>query len=639
MRTGLLTLFVLTASLLRGQASPQQVSRPLAQTIQPSDLVEFQLRQYLLRYISKPAAPRTAAEWTSEAQRLRSHVLNDIIFHGWPKQWITAPLKYEEAGVIETGKGYRMRKLRYEIVPGFWTTAISYEPASLSGKVPAVLNVHGHGKPGKAFEFKQKRCINYALRGMIALSPEWFAFGELDQEGNSHDYGAHLELAGVNPVGLFYLAMRKGLDYLYDNPSVDRNRLAVTGLSGGGWQTIVLSALDERVKLSMPVAGYEPLDVNIVHPNDTADVEQESSDFRAGQDYTHLTAMLAPRPALLMFNAEDNCCFRAPMVKEGVYDSIKPFYSLYGKAESLAWHENLDPGTHNYQLDNREQSYRFLAKHFGLSAPDREIPVDSEVKSEEELTVGLPKDNLTILELARRFAADIHRDTLSPQDARTRLESIVRYKPVSVAYAWMVDSFKNKGVESRSYQLLFNNGLSAAAVWFKSMAAPDNAPVTIMLNDDGRKALSGDVSERVNRGEQVLAIDLLFTGDEKPQRPSAFSYALLLTSVGERPIGMEAAQLLAAATWLTHSGGQRSARIAATGPRSQLASLIAAAITPSLFSRVIVRKGMPSLASVFKNPVKFRDAPDLFCEDLYKVFDIDSIAVLSAPATVQQTAN
>jgi hypothetical protein len=635
MRPGLFT-FLSAAVLLNAQSSPQQVGSVLGRSIQPPDLVEFQIRKYMLQHLSKPSAPRTAEQWTAESQRIRAHLLNDVIFHGWPKEWVTAPLKFEEAGVIDTGKGYKMRKLRYEIIPGFWTTAISYEPASFTGKIPAVLNVHGHGAPGKAFEFKQKRCINYALRGMIALSPEWFAFGELAQDGNVHDYGAHLELVGVNPVGLFYLAMRKGLDYLYDNPAVDRNRLAVTGLSGGGWQTIVLSALDERVKLSMPVAGYEPLDVNIVHPNDTADVEQESSDFRDGQDYTHLTAMLAPRPALLMFNAEDNCCFRAPMVKEGVYDNIKPFYALYGKSESLAWHENLDPGTHNYQLDNREQSYRFLSQHFSLSGPEREIPVDSEIKSAEELTVGLPKDNLTILEVARQFSKRIHRDTLSPDDARARLRSLVRYKPVTLDQAWMVDSSKNKGVESRSYQLLFNNGLSAAGVWFKSMSAPENAPVAIMMDDRGRKELNSEVSDRVNRGGQVLALDLLFTGDERPHRPAPMAYALLLTSVGERPIGLEAAQLISAAQWLTHKAGLRNATIETAGPRSQLAGLIAAAITPGLFSEVSSRKGITSLGALLSEPVKFRDAPDLFCLDLYKVFDIDTIAGLGAPARVLQ---
>lgn len=638
MRYAVITMLAVSGYLLHAQSSPQQVSRALNQQIEPADVVEFQIRTYLSQRVTTPATPATAAEWTSESRRLRAHILNDIIFHGWPKELVSAPLKYEDLGFIATGNpGYRMRKLRYEIVPGFWTTAISYEPATLSGKVPAILNPHGHGAPGKAFEFKQKRCMNYALRGMIALSPEWIGFGELAEEGNHHEYAAHLELAGMNAAGLFYLAMRKGLDYLYDHPNVDRSRIAVTGLSGGGWQTVTLSALDERVTLSMPVAGYEPLDVNIVHPNDTAEPEQEPSDFMAGQDYTHLTAMLAPRPALLMFNAEDNCCYRAAMVKEGLYDRIKPFYALYGKADAFAWHENLDPATHNYQLDNREQSYRFLAKHFHVQGPETEIPVDNEVKSMEELTVGLPKDNLTILEFARRSAAAIHRDTLPPDQARAKLKAVVRFRPATIKHAWMVDNSKNKGVETHSFQLLFDNDLSAAGVWVKSIAAPETAPVTIVVNDEGRKAASSDVSERVNRGEQVLALDLLFTGEAKPQRPAPFTYALLFTSTGDRPVGLEAAQLIGATEWIIQKAGVKTARIEATGMRSQLTSLISAAVAPGLYREVVVRKGIPSLGAVFTTPVKFRDAPDLFCLDLYKYFDLDSIAGLATPTQMSQS--
>ena len=200
----------------------------------------------------------------------------------------------------------------------------------------------------------------------------------------------------------------------------------------------------------------------------------------------------------------------------------------------------------------------------------------------------------------------------------------------------MVDSSKNKGVESRSYQLLFNNGLTAAAVWFKSMSAPENAPVTIVLDDGGKKGLGSAVADHVNRGEQVLALDVLLSGDERPQRPAPKAYALLLTSVGERPLGMETAQLISAAQWLTHKAGARTAAVETVGPRSQMAALIAAAVTPGLFSEISTHKGMSSLGSLLAKPVKFSDAPDLFCLDLYKVFDVDTIAGLSAPARVVQ---
>jgi hypothetical protein len=234
-------------------------------------------------------------------------------------------------------------------------------------------------------------------------------FGELSNPENGHDFGAHLDLVGANSAGLFYLAMRRGLDYLWDHPSVDHSRVGVTGLSGGGWQTIVLSALDERVAVAVPVAGYGSLESNIVHPEDTSQIEEDGTDFRSGQDYTHLTAMRAPRPTLLIYNADDDCCFRAPMVRPTVYDAVKPFFRLFDREDVFAWHENYDPGTHNYQLDNRRLSYAFFSKHFHLHPVEDEISVDAEVRSPEELAVGLPKDNLTILGLARKMAATIKR--------------------------------------------------------------------------------------------------------------------------------------------------------------------------------------------------------------------------------------
>ena len=135
------------------------------------------------------------------------------------------------------------------------STALLYEPEKIAGRAPAILNVIGHEPEGIAVEYEQKRCINFAKRGIIALNLGWMGFGELSQPENAHDYSAHLSLVGSNALGFFYLAMRRGLDYLAALPEVDSTRLGVTGLSGGGWQTVLLSALDERVAVSVEVAG------------------------------------------------------------------------------------------------------------------------------------------------------------------------------------------------------------------------------------------------------------------------------------------------------------------------------------------------------------------------------------------------
>jgi dienelactone hydrolase len=549
-------------------------------------------------------------------------------------------------GVIETGQGYRLRKLRYEVVPGFQSVAILYEPENLQGKAPAILNLNGHvGPPGKAVEYKQKRCINFAKHGILALNLEWFSFGELRGEGNQHWYAAHMDLVGANGLGIFLLEMRRGLDYLYGHPSVDRNRLGVTGLSGGGWQTILLSSLDDRVKVAVPVAGFSSVATKVEARKygDLGDLEQNGTDLLFGQDYTHLTAMMAPRPTLLIYNAEDDCCFRAPLVRPLVYDGVKPFFKLYGKEDVFQWYENRDPGTHNYQLSNREQAYRFFSQQFGLPVIEKEIPSGEEVKSYDELVVGLPKDNLTILDLARKIARGITRSRVPSTSTakaawvnseRQTLSSVVRYRPGRLTRAWALANTKNKGVETLSYLFEMNDGLSASGVWLKGIVTPDKNPVTIVLNDNGLKAAASDVSNRVNRDDEVLALDLTFFGDTwKGLEP--FSYAQILDGEGDRPLGIQAAQLLEVAQWLRKRAGAQKLRLESRGIRTQTIALVAAALQPDLFSQVTIHEGMSSLDFLLQTPVTFDQAPELFCLDLYKDFDIDRLAVIAAPAQVR----
>ena len=625
---------ILFAGLAGAQTQTAQVRKFLESPLQTPDVVAFQLRQYLLKKVPQLPKASSAEQWTAESKRLRQDLLNNVIFHGWPQEWAKAPLRVEDLGPIPSGKGYRMRKLRYEIVPGFQSTAILYEPENLQGKMPAILNVNGHvGAPGKAVEYKQKRCINQARQGILSLNLEWLSFGELSHPENRHWFGAHLDLVGANAAGLFYLAMRKGLDYLYDHPNADRSRIGVTGLSGGGWQTIVLSALDERVSVSIPVAGYSSLVSRLERAGDVGDIEQNATDLLAGQDYPHLTAMRAPRPTLLIYNAEDDCCFRAPLVKEDIFDDVKAFFGLFGKESSFAWHENLDPSDHNYQLDNRLQSYRFFTRHFGLPIVDTEIPVESEIKGFDELVVGLPTDNLTILGLARKLAGGIKRPPTASTDG-TVLRKTLRYQDVSLHHSWALGNSKNRGMETRSYRFDFNNGLSADGVWFKAMTASEGGVATIVLHDQGKKAAAEEVADRVNRGEQVLAVDLLFTGSSSPQNPGASAYTQMLATVGDRPLGMEAAQLITIVDWLRKASGAGKVRLESTGLRSQTVALTAAALKPGIFSEIVIRSGAQSLKQLLDEPIEYQAAPDMFCLDLFQRFDLESLAAMAAPTKV-----
>ena len=410
-QTLLVVAILMSGATLKAQADPEIVLPILTRQLQSPQLVTSQLQQFLQSKVPALVVPASAEQWTAEAERLRRHLLDDVVFHGWPQEWVSSPPQFEDLGSLPAGKGYSLRKLRYEIVPGFYSTALLYEPENVQGRVPAVLNVMGHfAEAGNKEEFEQKMCINQALKGMIALNLEWIGMGELHTRFNEHWFASQLDLVGMNGVGLFYLAMRRGLDYLAANPHVDPDRMGVTGLSGGGWQTITLSSLDPRVLVSIPVAGYVNLQGRLERlPEEPGDLEQNPTDFLVGQDYSTLTAMRAPRPTLLIYNAEDDCCFRAPLVRPYVFDPVVPFFQLYGKADAFQFYQSTLISAHNYALEDQAQAFAFFIKHFHLTADSTEIPVGQYVKTYDELKGGIPEDNLTILGLARKMAKQLTR--------------------------------------------------------------------------------------------------------------------------------------------------------------------------------------------------------------------------------------
>ena len=142
----------------------------------------------------------------------------------------------------------------------------------------------------------------------------------------------------------------------------------------------------------------------------------------------------------------------------------------------------------------------------------------ADVKTYEDLVVGLPKDNLTILGLAQRLGKQIARPPIPAGMAarkqwalaeRAKLKQLIRHQPVHLERPWAVACTKSKGLESISYLLEMDNGLCANAVWMRALGNPDGAPLTFILNDKGKKAAAVDVLARISQGEQVLAVDLI----------------------------------------------------------------------------------------------------------------------------------
>lgn len=540
---------------------------------------------------------------------------------------------------IEGGPEYRIKKLRYEVLPGLWVPALLYEPINLSGKVPVVMNVNGHDRAdGKSAKYKQIRCINQAKRGMIALNVEWLGMGQLQSNGFTHYRMNQLDLCGTSGIAPFYLTMERGLDVLLDHEHADPERVAVAGLSGGGWQTIFISSLDTRVTLTNPVAGYSSFLTRIHNHSDLGDSEQTPCDMATVADYKHLTAMMAPRATLLTFNVADNCCFASGHALQPLIDAAKPVFQLYNQVDRLDSHVNHVPGNHNFEQDNREALYRMFGKHFyvGDSSFDaQEILSGDEVKTKEELHVPLPSANADFNTLALGLIDKLPRERLPAKPAsewtataRQRLASVAHVHDYRIE-AEEVSSKSVGDITAKIWKLNANNEWSVPAIELVKGSGVPTA-ISIVIADAGRVSAADAIERLLAQGHGVLAVDPFYIGESKiPSRD--FLFALLVGAVGERPVGIQASQLSAIARWTKEQHESSAVELVALGERMSLAGLVASALESEAVTGVELQGSLASLKQVVERSYVVNEKPELFCFGLLEAFDIREIAALVAP--------
>lgn len=626
-------------------SEPGSIESTLAQPIIDANTPLKEVREFTRKRVPTVATPASAEDWKREADRIRQEMFDRVVFRGEAAKWRTANTKVEWFDTIEGGPGYKIRKLRYEALPGLWIPALLYLPDKIQGKTPVVMNVNGHDNIGKAAEYKQIRCINQAKRGMIALNPEWIGMGQLAWEEYSHYRMNQLDLCGTSGLAPFYLTMERGLDLLLSLENADPERVAVAGLSGGGWQTIFISSLDPRVTLANPVAGYSSFLTRVDVPADLGDSEQTPTDMATIADYCHLTALRAPRPTLLTYNAKDNCCFLPDGALPPLIRAAGPIFQLMGKRANLRSHVNYIPGDHNFALDNRLELYRMFAEHFypgDANFPLEEIPCQDELKTQEELNVDLPEGNATFSSLAKALAANLPRDPRLPGSAADvkpwqaagskRLASLVKTKYDDVV-AEQAGEQAFDGGKAVLWKLRVGDTWTVPAIEF---AKGDPESTILLIADEGRKSAASEVQKLLEAGHRVVAFDPFYLG-ESAIAERDFLYALLMSCVGERMLGIDASQIAAVARW-TSSAHDKPVEVHAIGPRTSLHALVAAALETDAIESLQLSNSFSSLKEILEQDLSVNKTPDLFCFGLLEYFDVKQLAALVAPRQVSFVA-
>ncbi|MFO0903964.1 MAG: hypothetical protein U0939_13250 [Pirellulales bacterium] len=634
-------------------ASAGEAVRATAERLQPwldrTVLVPGQTQEDVQRYVEarvkRLTPPAHLEEWRREAERLRQEMLDQVVFRGVPEAWRKASPRVDWQGQVEAGDGYRIVRLRYEVLPGLWAPALLYEPQPLAEKHPVSLHVNGHDALGKAAPYKQIRCLNLAKRGTLALNIEWLGMGQLRTPGNTHGKLNQLDLCGVAGLAPFYLVMQRGLDVLLQHPQADAQRAAAAGLSGGGWQTIFLSSLDERVTLANPVAGYSSFLTRARHYSDLGDSEQTPSDMGMVADYTHLTALRAPRPTLLTYNVKDECCFASAHALPPLVETARPVFGLWGSESHLRTHVNEVPGTHNFERDNREALYRMLADHDfaveGRPFPPEEIDVGELVRTADALRVELPADNADLHQLALQAARGLPRSPAFPaaevadlkpwrQAREETLRELLRWSETTLQ-TQEVFAERAGDVQVRGWRLRVGQQWSFPVVEFEP---PEAKGTTLLASQGGRRTLALAAATELAKGRRVVVLDPFYVGEcEIKQR--GYLFALLVATVGGRPLGVQAEQIAATANWLANERGAGPVTLEAYGGRTTAAALAATALERQAFSEVRLHEAYGSLHEVLEADLSYEQAPELFCFGLLAEFDLAGLTALAAPTPVR----
>ncbi|MFA5818830.1 MAG: alpha/beta hydrolase [Bacteroidales bacterium] len=297
----------------------------------------------------------TVKEWDQRKAELRSCFLQQLRLSPLPKKTPLNPI-YTQKRVMD---GYTIENVAIETLPGVYLCGSLYRPSK--GKVPfaAVLNPHGHFPSADLNEYgryrpdQQYRCATLARMGAVVFSYEMFAWGEslLQVEKEVHKTGLAITMQTLNSIRV--------LDFLTSLPYVDPKRIGVTAASGGGTQSFLITALDDRIAVSVPVVmvsssffGGCPCESGLpIH-----------SCTNLGTNNAEIAAMASPRPMLVVSETSD-WTQTVPTIE---FPYLKKVYSLYGKPENIE-NVHIENEEHNYGITKRLAMYDFMARHLGLN--------------------------------------------------------------------------------------------------------------------------------------------------------------------------------------------------------------------------------------------------------------------------------
>lgn len=473
----LMTLAV--AACLAAQAQiPPQDSR---NTDTPNTDTHFVARKF-----------QNLAEWEAHKQALRTQILSAAgLLPLFPKN----DLHPQIFGRTQN-RDCTIEKVLIETLPGFYLAGNLYrplKPAPAAG-YPAIISPHGHWTYGRLentdIASVPARAINLARQGYVVFAYDMVGYDDTIQ--TPHDFGdkAVEELWGFGPLGLQLWNSIRAIDFLQALPGVNPQMIGATGASGGGTQTFLVAAVDDRIKFSAPANM-----VSLIMQG--GGLCENAPSLRLGTNNVEIASMMAPRPMIMTAATGD--WTRNMRTEE--YPAVRAVYDLYGKASDVEMFFQDAP--HNYNKPNREAMYAFFGKHvLGVTDPAVLRERGPQIPKLQDMMVlhdrKLPDNAISFQQLFDEWRQMAKEQTA---DSRARLTA-------ALATEWP-SHVLSEGTEQHIVLGREGRGDRIPAIWIKGTNPP-----ALVVHPDGAEAARKDpaAAALLKSGRAVLFIDAFQTG-------------------------------------------------------------------------------------------------------------------------------
>ncbi|HLU90735.1 MAG TPA: acetylxylan esterase, partial [Cyclobacteriaceae bacterium] len=531
---------------------------------------------YLDKRDEKIAGLKSEEDWKERQREMKQTLLNTV--GPFPEK---TPLNAKVSGVIKK-EGFRVEKIIYESMPGFYVTGSLFIPEATKGKTPAILYLSGHTPLSYLYPPYQVVILNLVKKGFIVFAIDCVGQGERIQHYDpekkasvipgsttrEHSYlGKQTLMSGVSIARYFIWDGIRAVDYLLTRREVDPDRLGVTGHSGGGAQSAYNFAFDERLKAGAPVnyiTGFRRL-MESIGPQDAE--QNFYHGIKNGITHADLLEVRAPAPALISAGTRD---FFSIQGARETFEEVKKAYSAFGKEENITLIE--DDFEHGYTKKLREGTYAFFQE--SLDFPGN--PNDEAITAFEpgELTVTATgqvatsfKDPETVFSLNKKETQEML-DQLerSRQDIATHLPH-VRTKATTISGYTVPQPglnpvfrgrYQRQGYTVEMYALYgeANNYVIPLLLFIPEQGEQFSS--VIYLHPEGKAADSspgGNIEKLVKMGYVVAAPDVIGTGETAGGGETA---AML---IGRSVLGIQAGDVTRVADFLKTRKDVNSERI------------------------------------------------------------------------------